>query len=1005
MVTETLELVIKLTGASAANAGINSMSSSAKAATSSIDTLNASLAFMRKTLVALSFLRVFEFIGEGISQAQQMNNQLQQIARTAADVPKAFAMFADIALKTHAPVEAVVGLGVQIARSSASYKMSAQEIADATQTIFNTFRLSGSDPTTIKNVTKDLKEIFSLGVVQGRQFRAVILQDQSEALLLAKYIHATGADAAGVNKELDAIRAKGQLPDIYETAMKHKGAFTGADVLRANIAAKPEIDAKAAQTVTTLGQAFTDFYTKWLSFLNTLADSGVFTPIVNLVEYLANNLPTIAVMLLAIGSAIASLYVISTVTTLFQKFFALITSEEGILVLPLLLFGVVIASIFGPQLAKAADQMGGWTELIIRILATTVAIFQALFGNLGATVMNAFVVIGNGIAAMFEWVLNKIILGINFVSTKLNTVLPSGLQIGQIDQQNVGRFDNPYAKTLQESFQSHVVQNYSVLEKAFGNKKAAGAPQFRLPAPPATGDPAGTKDRAEKARAALQDLENMLAQFAGPAVKFQNDISKMTTEILKFTTATKDAKGHVIPALLTETQVSLAFAAAGFKDYNATTHQSASYNDALARSVMGLKNTDLDLAHATDMANAALAIHAVTAAEAAEYIDKARKANELYNLSLDHSIAGGIKLAQFKFSEAHDTPDKIAESTTTKALGFDKAGNLADYNIQLSVLNQLVAAGTISNEAYYKSLQDIQRTFLDTKTDAISGFQKGLLDVQKTMFDTSGDAAKAMTDAFTGLQDTLVTFATTGKISISGLAQSILKDFDTIIIKQQIMQPLMSWMGIGPGSNLGIGQSNGGSGLQGILGSMFGGSNGSELGLGATPATPMWVSIAPSTGDIFNGMSPSAGGSGGAAGLGGDLFSNGGLFSKSGFFSNLFGGTGGGAGSASSGILGALGGLGSLFGFKDGTDFQVGGVGGQDSQLVAFRASPDERVTVQTPQQQRAAQRAAASSDSGGGLHLHLHGVSDFDSFKKSKGQIATGLAQLTSRSVRRNGH
>jgi len=51
--------------------------------------------------------------------------------------------------------------------------------------------------------------------------------------------------------------------------------------------------------------------------------------------------------------------------------------------------------------------------------------------------------------------------------------------------------------------------------------------------------------------------------------------------------------------------------------------------------------------------------------------------------------------------------------------------------------------------------------------------------------------------------------------------------------------------------------------------------------------------------------------------------------------------------------------LGSLFsslpGFADGGSFQVGGTGGIDSQLVAFRASPNERVTITKPGQARGA--------------------------------------------------
>lgn len=43
--------------------------------------------------------------------------------------------------------------------------------------------------------------------------------------------------------------------------------------------------------------------------------------------------------------------------------------------------------------------------------------------------------------------------------------------------------------------------------------------------------------------------------------------------------------------------------------------------------------------------------------------------------------------------------------------------------------------------------------------------------------------------------------------------------------------------------------------------------------------------------------------------------------------------------------------LGGLLGFKSGGSFNVGGSGGVDSQLVAFKASPNERVTVTKPGQ------------------------------------------------------
>lgn len=50
-------------------------------------------------------------------------------------------------------------------------------------------------------------------------------------------------------------------------------------------------------------------------------------------------------------------------------------------------------------------------------------------------------------------------------------------------------------------------------------------------------------------------------------------------------------------------------------------------------------------------------------------------------------------------------------------------------------------------------------------------------------------------------------------------------------------------------------------------------------------------------------------------------------------------------------------------GFARGGAFRVGGAGGTDSQMVKFRATPNERVTVETPDQQRATDRALAAGN------------------------------------------
>lgn len=64
-------------------------------------------------------------------------------------------------------------------------------------------------------------------------------------------------------------------------------------------------------------------------------------------------------------------------------------------------------------------------------------------------------------------------------------------------------------------------------------------------------------------------------------------------------------------------------------------------------------------------------------------------------------------------------------------------------------------------------------------------------------------------------------------------------------------------------------------------------------------------------------------------------------------------------------------------GFAFGGDFAVGGTGGTDSQLVAFRATPGETVSVRTPTQNRDQARQAGSSGESGGASPRIINVLD----------------------------
>ena len=108
-----------------------------------------------------------------------------------------------------------------------------------------------------------------------------------------------------------------------------------------------------------------------------------------------------------------------------------------------------------------------------------------------------------------------------------------------------------------------------------------------------------------------------------------------------------------------------------------------------------------------------------------------------------------------------------------------------------------------------------------------------------------------------------------------------------------------------------------------------------------------------------------------------------------------FGGAGGGGGGGFlSGLFGGMFGGGGSLGFATGGGFTVGGGSGVDSQLVAFRATPGERVNVTRPGEE---------GNSGGGATQVTMNVytQDAESFKRSEGQISAKLARMAQRGRR----
>lgn len=249
-----------------------------------------------------------------------------------------------------------------------------------------------------------------------------------------------------------------------------------------------------------------------------------------------------------------------------------------------------------------------------------------------------------------------------------------------------------------------------------------------------------------------------------------------------------------------------------------------------------------------------------------------------------------------------------------------------NYNRSIAAANELLKQGKISTEEYNQTVRDLRIALLETSTTMEAGFERGILKVQKEFEDLATASERVVTNMAKNLEDTLVEFSRTGKLSFRSLIDSMIED----IIRLQARQALNTIFGGGGGS---------GGGFGGFLGSL--GGLGSFL-----------------TGGFNNA---------GQAGLPWQTFGNvnpaGGLY------------------------------LGNL-GFATGTSFTVPGSGGVDSQQVAFRASPGERVTVDRPGEDR-------NMRGRGDTFVFNFPNSDAASFRRSQSQVAGEVARTIAKSRR----
>ena len=289
-----------------------------------------------------------------------------------------------------------------------------------------------------------------------------------------------------------------------------------------------------------------------------------------------------------------------------------------------------------------------------------------------------------------------------------------------------------------------------------------------------------------------------------------------------------------------------------------------------------------------------------------------------------------LKRLIFLYDNAFISTDTLARKhkKLREAIVGDTSTALVKYNKELRRLASFYNAGAISANDLIVKQRELRATLESTTPE---------LNILTTASEKFGDS---LADLMIKGED----FASGLKSIFKSLVDDILKQF----LKLAVINPIMNAIFGGSSSRPELGSQGGGKlglgGAGGLLGGALGGAANDNASQESLDKVAMRVEEtgfdgAERYGEAL-GKTNAKMGAAGAKGVSG--------------FGNVFSGIASGMASAVGGAVGSF--LGNAFadllGFQHGGSFKVGGSGGRDSQLVAFKASPRERVSVETPGQQ-----------------------------------------------------
>jgi tape measure domain-containing protein len=296
MATERIQIIVSERGSRTVRRSIEDIGGGATRAEGAVSLLNRALGLIGGGLAVRELVRLADTY-------TNLQNRLRLVTSDTANLARVTDELFSISNRTRSSYESTAELYARVALSAKDLGRSQQELLQFTESLNQAVILSGASATEAEAGIIQLSQGLASGALQGDELRSVLEQLPAVADVIAQQLGVTRGE----------LRQMGQ-----------EGKITADIVLDAFKNAREELEGKFATTIPTIGQSFTVLRNKamelWGEFVT---GNGIAQGLAQTILLLANNLDNIIPLVIGIGAAFAGWQIASAIAGVLGPMIAL----------------------------------------------------------------------------------------------------------------------------------------------------------------------------------------------------------------------------------------------------------------------------------------------------------------------------------------------------------------------------------------------------------------------------------------------------------------------------------------------------------------------------------------------------------------------------------------------------------------------------------------------------------------------------------------------------------